>query len=152
MRFFEKPQKSWPHPPLEFWGFLRLKPHKPHSSNITLILKKPQMFLKRWSSASKNLSFWGWGWGSSEFEVWFGRPIIYLFGKPQSILIESKSEAGHSSIFNICQANFKSADLIYKLAWKYIRFTMGELNFEGRGRESRDMSKKFECQNYKSIN
>ena len=73
-RILRKPQKSWPHPHLKFWGLLRLKPHKPHSSNITLILKKPQMFLKRWSSASKNLSFWGWGWGSSEFEVWFGHP------------------------------------------------------------------------------
>ena len=55
-RFFEDPQKSWPHTHLKFWGLLRLKPHKPHSSNITLVLKKPQMFLKSWSSSSKNLS------------------------------------------------------------------------------------------------
>ena len=36
------------------------------------------------------------------------------------MLIESKSEAGHSSIFSIRQANFKSAHLLHKMAKGFI--------------------------------
>ena len=50
LRFFEdfskKPQKSWPHPHLRFWGFLRVDHQKPQKFCTTLSLKKPSKLLK----------------------------------------------------------------------------------------------------------
>ena len=42
--------------------------------------------------------------------------VTYLFGKAKLILIESKIEIGHNNFFQICQANFKTAHLLNKMA------------------------------------
>ena len=42
--------------------------------------------------------------------------VTYLFGKAKSMLIESKIQIKHYSMFDIPQANFKSAHLLNKMA------------------------------------
>ena len=41
--------------------------------------------------------------------------VTYLFGMAKSMLIESKIKIGPDSMFNIHQANFKSAHLLDKM-------------------------------------